>query len=105
MSKRAEEAALKAYPIHPYKVIPVEGAHGEILNFDEWLDDFRISVQSFSLNAGFRQGYEQAEKDTVDRAAEWWYEHIVGFMSEGLVKNVIEEFREAMADEDTSTTK
>ena len=68
MSKRAEEAALKAYPVHPMTISPQEGKHGEILNFDEWLDDFRIGIQSLSANAGFRQGYEQAEKDILDDA-------------------------------------
>ena len=66
--KRSEEAALKAYPIHPYTIGPKEGAHGEILNFYEWLDDFRISIQSFSSGTGFIKGYEQAEKETLDYA-------------------------------------
>jgi hypothetical protein len=88
MSKRAEEAALKICP--PMIVKDEDGS----------LDDLTYMARTW-----VQKGYEQAEKDTVDRAAEWWYEHIVGFMSEGLVKNVIEEFREAMADEDTSTTK
>ena len=60
---KAEEAANKRYPIHPFSVTPQEGEHGEILNFDEWLEDFRIGIQSFSANGGFQQGYEQAEKD------------------------------------------
>ena len=60
---KAEEMANKRWPIHPWSILPKEGEHGEIINFDEWLDDFRIGVQSFSLNAGYREGYEQAEKD------------------------------------------
>ncbi len=60
---KAEQRAKEAYPIHPMKILPEEGEHGEILNFDEWLDDFRISIQSFSLNRGYQEGYEQAEKD------------------------------------------
>lgn len=76
MSKRAEEAALKVYSD--------KTVNGVLLNYEEHR---RL----------FQEGYEQAEKDTVDRAAEWWYDHIVGFMKEGLAKNVIEEFREAMA--------
>ena len=80
MSKKAEEAALKAYPTH-------YGAS------KEWV---KHHLSGGDCTA-FIRGYEQAEKDTVDRAAEWWYDHIVGFMKEGLAKNVIEEFREAMA--------
>ena len=60
---RAEEMANKRWPIHPWTILPKEGEHGEIINFDEWLDDFRLGVQSFSLNAGYKEGYEQAEKD------------------------------------------
>lgn len=76
MSKRAEERALKAYPYSG--------------------DDHKGTLCG-AFRAVYQRGYEQAEKDTVDRAAEWWYDHIVGFMKEGLAKNVIEEFREAMA--------
>jgi hypothetical protein len=65
MSKRAEEKANKRWPIHPWTIFPKEGEHGEIINFDEWLDDFRLGVQSFSLNAGYKEGYEQAEKETI----------------------------------------
>jgi len=32
---RAEELANKRWPIHPPTVLPKEGEHGEILNFDE----------------------------------------------------------------------
>jgi len=63
MSKQAEELANKRWPIHYPTISPKEGEHGEILNFDEWLDDHRIAVQSYSANRGFIQGYEQAEKD------------------------------------------
>lgn len=62
---RAEEKANKRWPIHPLSILPKEGEHGEIINFDEWLDDYRIWVQSFSLNAGYKEGYEQAEKDII----------------------------------------
>lgn len=53
MSKRAEEAALKAYPVFPTNV-----------NNDVWDDnkDARVIYQ---------QGYEQAEKDTIERAKQW----------------------------------
>lgn len=63
MSKKAEQKANERWPIHPWTVLPKEGEHGEIVNFDEWLDDYRIWIQSFSANQGYVQGYEQAEKD------------------------------------------
>lgn len=63
MSKRAEQKADERWPIHPWTILPKEGEHGEITNFDEWLDDYRIWVQSFSANRGYKEGYEQAEKD------------------------------------------
>lgn len=59
---KAEEKAKEAYPIHPMEILPEEDENGKIINFDEWLDDFRISIQSFSAQKGFQQGYEQAEK-------------------------------------------
>ena len=55
MSKRAEEAALKAIPNHPSKVI-------EKLNIQR--------RRFFSL------GYEQAEKDTIERACNWLFSHL-----------------------------
>lgn len=64
MSK-AEEKANKRWPIHPWTILPKEGEHGEITNFDEWLDDYRIWVQSFSANGGYKEGYEQSEKDII----------------------------------------
>ena len=78
---RAEERASEAYPKE------TRDCAGFVVDIGhpQWIRNYYI------------QGYEQAEKDTVDRAAEWWYDHIVGFMKEGLAKNVIEEFREAMA--------
>ena len=70
MSKRAEQKANERWPIHPWTILPKEGEHGEIINFDEWLDDYRIWVQSFSANRGYEEGYEQAEKDMMERAVE-----------------------------------
>lgn len=63
MSKRVEQKANERWPIHPWTILPKEGEHGEIINFDEWLDDYRIWIQSFSANRGYKEGYEQAEKD------------------------------------------
>ena len=60
---KAEQKAKDTYPIHPMEILPEEDENGKIINFDEWLDDFRITIQSFSLNKGYQEGYEQAEKD------------------------------------------
>lgn len=68
---RAEEKANKRWPIHPWTILPKEGEHGEIINFDEWLDDYRIWVQSFSANGGYKEGYEQAEKDVIIEVEKW----------------------------------
>ena len=43
--------------------IPEMTPSGEILDNDKALDNFRINIQSYSANTGFREGYEQAEKD------------------------------------------
>lgn len=63
MSKRAKQKANERWPIRQCFILPKEGEHGEIINFDEWLDDYRIWIQSFSANQGYVQGYEQDEKD------------------------------------------
>ena len=74
-SAKAEQRANERWPIHPWTILPKEGEHGEITNFDEWLDDYRIWVQSFSANRGYKEGYEQAEEDTTERAISWLKEH------------------------------
>lgn len=85
MSKRAEEAALKAYPR------PLFGPQ----NITE--DDCNRQV--------FIQGYEQAEKDTIKRAAEWikthWREYIIGPDADGCIcfGHWENDFRKAMDEE------
>ena len=91
---RAEEKANKRWPIHPWTILPKEGEHGAIINFDEWLEDFRLGVQSFSLNAGYKEGYEQAEKDMKERFIHFVHRHYpinyIGW---------IQDFQRAMEDE------
>lgn len=70
MSKSSEEAAQKAIPNHPSDVI-------EKLNIQR--------RRFFSL------GYEQAEKDTIERAWEW--------MTSAKGENTFEDFRKAMEEE------
>ena len=62
MSK-AEERALEAYPVRE----------------DFYRHDGVARSQTFDLNADkryyYQQGYEQAEKDTIERAVKWIQEH------------------------------
>ena len=55
MSKRAEEAVYKAYPLY---------------------DNDRYSYLRNALRIGYQQGYEQAEKDTIERAIKWLIDRI-----------------------------
>ena len=58
---RAEERALEAYPIT-----------GKWIGnqYGEWNPDINRT-----LRAAHQQGYEQAEKDTIERAIAWLKEH------------------------------
>lgn len=58
MSKRAEEAALKAYPKEVGKMYST--AFGTF-EFD----------RNAAERKGFQEGYEQAEKDTLERVILW----------------------------------
>lgn len=63
MSKRAEEAALKVYPVKDYNKEP-----NYIHTCDtKMLDEVYRDV--------FKLGYKQAEKDTIERAIAWLKEH------------------------------
>lgn len=41
---------------------------------------------------------EQAKKDTLERAIEWWRPRLCVTLKEGLTEGVLEEFRKAMED-------
>ena len=58
MSKKSEEAALKAYPKEEGKVWT--SAFGKF-EFD----------RNTTGRKGFQEGYEQAEKDTIERVIDW----------------------------------
>ena len=83
--KKSEERALEAYP-----VCMVRRRYDGIARSDDPYDS------NLHERYVYQRGYEQAEKDLLDKAAEWWYQHIVGFMNDGLAKAVAEEFRAAM---------
>lgn len=63
MSKRAEQAALKAYPV---KMTP--------LVYQDLIDQFggktEIDVNTYP-RCLFQEGYEQAEKETIERVISW----------------------------------
>ena len=60
---RAEQAALKAYP---HKIEEHPKVMGGSITFD-----------ANNLPRGFYQeGYEQAEKDTIERACKWIFSHL-----------------------------
>lgn len=83
MSKRAEEAALRAYPIRRY------GNYG----YKDMNDGRRKAYQ---------EGYEQAEKDTTQRALDWLKAHTksyAGPIEEPFWTMFIEHFKKAMEEE------
>ena len=47
----------------------------------------------------YMDGYRSGSKAAVDASAEWWYNHIVGFLNDGLAKGIIEEYKKAMEEE------
>ena len=93
MSKRAEEAALKAYPIQGKWV-------GN--QYGEW--DCDINQE---LRKAFLQGYEQAEAETIERACDWLFWHLpilVDYYNEDIHENAdrsefIKLFRKQMEEE------
>lgn len=62
MSKRALVKALEQYPFSGEEVSTFFG----IIAFD----------QNHDKREGFRRGYEQAEKDTIERACNWLFGHL-----------------------------
>lgn len=81
MSKRAQYAAMKAYPIQGKWV-------GN--QYGEWDDDINQE-----LRKAFSQGYEQAEKDTIERACQWLFDNFYNYDRD--LRHAIEaDFRKAM---------
>lgn len=59
---KAEERALEAYPVNK---VPFYGLCGNVSEYDS--NDKKRDI--------FLKGYEQAEKDTIERAVSWLKEH------------------------------
>lgn len=85
MSKRAEEKAVE-YQIKTHGPNVMGGA--SMLSEEEYM--------RFNMNLDFKNGYEQAEKDTLERAIEWWRPRLRGIVSMGLTEGIIEEFKNGM---------
>lgn len=81
MSKRAEEAALKAYPDYP----TMDGGY----------------VTQRKPRKVFIQGYEQAEKETIERAVAWLATKLLRehCLFECEVDDISQEFKKAMEEE------
>ena len=78
MSKRAEEAALKEFPMH-------KGAS------EEWKTAHLLGVCS-----DYIRGYNQAERDTIARACIWLRERVKEY--DIIDESDVELFRKAMED-------
>ena len=91
MSKRAKEKALELFPIDMQMCIDNKGKP-----YEADVNEHRRKYVAF--------GYEQAEKDTTDRAAKWirehWREYIWGPDADGCIGFGLWEndFRKAMED-------
>lgn len=82
MNKKAEERALETYP-DP--------------EFDGYFDDIYVTRQSEAARSRSRyiEGYEQAEKDMIERACNYLYDHRQGnrdvYQFIGLFRKAMEE--------------
>jgi len=89
MSKRAEEAQASA--LLPESIISYAKEHAVL--------------SGLVYREGVKYGYEQAEKDTIERAAEWfrthWREYIIGPDADGCIGfgHWENDFRKAMEEE------
>lgn len=54
------------------------------------------TVKNCEQRLGFKLGYKTAEKETTERAGEWWFEHIKGFLGDGLARGCVEQFKNEM---------
>ncbi len=93
MSKRAEDAASRALPNYPPETYADK---------DEYIE---VESERSMQRAFYQRGYEQAEKDTTDRAAKWirehWREYVWGPDADGCIGFGLWEndFRKAMEEE------
>ena len=86
MSKRAEQMALKAFP--PKFASPKRYAK----RVQSEKVDTHATIRRF-----YQKGYEQAEKDTIERAVAWLKDYVKYF--ELYDEKGVEEFKKAMEEE------
>ena len=60
--KELQERADKIYPIIPLK-LREDATSGEILNDDEMLESFRLTIQSTASNMAYVHGYKDAQNN------------------------------------------
>ena len=89
MSKRADEAALKAYP--------------EKMGMFHEADIHYEADLNKAARIKYIEGYEQAEKDTIERAVKWLERHADNYNGsessfDHMEEEMITDFRKAMED-------
>ena len=65
-------------------------------NYDDILEYRNDRYWTFIARGAVVKGYNQAKQDIMEKAEKWWYEHLVGFLKEGLTEGVIAEFKQFM---------
>ena len=85
MSKKVEERALEAYPVEIVKT-----------NFDTYEYDENVQAREI-----YAEGYEQAEKDMIERACRWMLDNLATYFGYGPVyqQDMINDFLKAMEEE------
>jgi len=68
MSKRAEEAALKEYP----------SSYSEVNRNAKRIQSYKVDTHK-PIRQIYIKGYEQAEKDTIERAIKWLDSHAASY--------------------------
>lgn len=83
MSKRAEDLADKIYPFR-------YDSHGDVIDFKNTIILRGVCIEI----------YEQAEKDTIERAVAWLKEHINDYIVKGRdIDLMFDDFTKAMEEE------
>ena len=93
MSKRAEATSLEAYP----------PTYTTVKRHAKRVQSERTDTHQ-PVRAIFQQGYEQSEKDTIERAVKWLEEHADEYNGsesafDHMEEEMITDFRKAMEEE------
>lgn len=91
MSKRAEKAASRALPNYPPETYA---------DNDEYIE---VESERSMQRAFYQKGYEQAEKDAVERAMEWLFSNVRDYLyccielgTPGITPEFFSDFKKAM---------